>query len=138
MEIIKKPVDLDRYRVDGEKVKELVETFDPELFFLAMDEEEIAGAALCSPRFGGDPETGIVETLGVRRPWRRRGIALALLHQSFGEFYRRGHKHVGLGVDTQNLSGATRLYEKAGMHVAQEFTFYERELRPGEELARQE
>jgi mycothiol synthase len=114
------------------------ETFDPELFFLAMDEEEIAGAALCSPRFGGDPETGIVETLGVRRPWRRRGIALALLHQSFGEFYRRGHKHVGLGVDTQNLSGATRLYEKAGMHVAQEFTFYERELRPGEELARQE
>ena len=114
------------------------ETFDPELFFLAMDEEEIAGAAFCSPRYGGDPETGIVETLGVRRPWRRRGIALALLHHAFGEFYQRGHKHVGLGVDTQNLSGATRLYEKAGMHIAKEFTFYEKELRPGEELARQE
>ena len=114
------------------------ENFDPELFFLAMDGGEIAGAAFCNPRFGGDPETGIVETLGVRRPWRRRGIALALLHHAFGEFYRRGHKHVGLGVDTQNLSGATHLYEKAGMHVAQEFTFYEKELRPGEELARQE
>jgi mycothiol synthase len=113
------------------------ETFDPELFYLAMDGEEIAGAAYCSPRFGGDPEIGIVETLGVRRPWRRQGIALALLHHAFGEFYRRGHKHVGLGVDSQNLSGATRLYKKAGMHVAQEFTFYEKELRPGEELAKQ-
>jgi mycothiol synthase len=100
------------------------ETFDPELFFLAMDGAEIAGAAMCSPRFGGDPETGIVETLGVRRPWRRRGIALALLHHAFGELYRRGHKHIGLDVDTQNLSGATQLYEKAGIHVAEEFTFY--------------
>jgi len=114
------------------------ETFDPALFFLAMDEEEIAGAAFCSPQFGGDPETGIVETLGVRRPWWRKGIALALLHHAFGEFYQRGHKHVGLGVDTENLSGANRLYEKAGMHIATEFTIYEKELRPGEELGRQE
>jgi len=103
-----------------------------------MDEEEIAGAAFCSPRFGGDPETGIVETLGVRRPWRRKGIALALMHHAFGEFYQRGHKHVGLGVDTENLSGANRLYEKAGMHIATGFTIYEKELRPGEELGRQE
>jgi len=102
-----------------------------------MDGDEIAGVAYCSPRFGGDPEIGIVETLGVRRPWRSQGIALALLHHAFGEFYRRGHKRVGLHVDTHNLSGATRLYKKAGMHVVQEFTFYEKELRPGEELAKQ-
>ena len=121
-----------RYSIEND------ETFDPELFFLAMDGDEIAGAAFCSPRFGGDPDTGIVETLAVRRPWRRKGIGLALLHHAFGEFYKRGHKHVGLGVDTQNLSGATRLYEKAGMHIATEFTFYEKELREGEELARQE
>jgi len=44
------------------------EAFDPEVFFLALDGEEIAGAAFCNPRFGGDQETGIVETLGVRRP----------------------------------------------------------------------
>jgi hypothetical protein len=60
------------------------------------------------------------------------------VHHAFGEFYKRGHKHVGLGVVTQNLSGETHLYEKAGMYVAQEFTFSEKEIRSGEELARQE
>ncbi|MCJ7700395.1 MAG: GNAT family N-acetyltransferase [Anaerolineales bacterium] len=43
----------------------------------------------------------------------------------------------GLGVDTQNLSGATRLYTKAGMHVTHEFAIYEKELRAGEELSKQ-
>jgi mycothiol synthase len=114
------------------------ETFDPTLLYLALEEGEIAGVALCNPRLGDDLKTGWVDSLSVRKPWRRRGIALAFLHHSFGEFYRRGYRRVGLGVDTQNLSSATRLYEKAGMQVAREFTVYEKELRPGEELARQE
>jgi hypothetical protein len=44
---------------------------------------------------------------------------------------------VGLGVDADSLTGATRLYEKAGMHVVRELATYEKELRAGEELARQ-
>ena len=58
---------------------------------------------------------------------------MALLLHSFGEFYRRGIDKVGLGVDAQNLTGATRLYERAGMHVALQHDTYEKELRPGEE-----
>jgi ribosomal protein S18 acetylase RimI-like enzyme len=102
-----------------------------------VDGEEIAGLALCSPTLGPDRSTGVVETLGVRRPWRRKGLGLALLQHAFSEFHARGHKQVGLGVDSKNLSGATRLYKKAGMQVTQELAVYEKELRAGEELSKQ-
>jgi mycothiol synthase len=114
------------------------EDFDPKLWILAMDGDEIAGMSLCAPKLGADREMGVVETLGVRRPWRRQGLGLALLLHTFGEFQKRKYSRVGLGVDTQNLSGATRLYEKAGMVVAREFAVYEKELRAGEEMAKQE
>jgi mycothiol synthase len=111
--------------------------FDPTLWFLAMDGEQIAAMALCVPRTGENRDMGFVDTLGVRRPWRRQGLALAMLHHVFAEFRRRGRKQVGLGVDAQSLTGATRLYEKAGMHVARVITTYEKELRPGQELGTQ-
>ncbi|MBN1200249.1 MAG: GNAT family N-acetyltransferase [Anaerolineae bacterium] len=108
--------------------------FDASLWFIAMDGDEIAALSLCRPKLTEDPDMGWVAELCVRRPWRRQGIALALLHHSFGEFYRRGTRKVGLGVDSQNLTGATRLYEKAGMHVARQTVSFEKELRPGEDL----
>ena len=111
--------------------------FDSSLWILAMDGDEIAGFALCSSHLGPDNETGVVDVLGVRRPWRRQGMGLALLHYAFGEFLQRDYKRVGLGVDSENLSGATRLYEKAGMQVTREFALYEKELRSGEELSKQ-
>ena len=66
--------------------------------------------------------------LAVRRPWRQHGLGMALLRHSFGEFHRRGARKVGLGVDSENTTGATRLYERAGMHVAQQFDFFEKVL----------
>jgi ribosomal protein S18 acetylase RimI-like enzyme len=110
---------------------------DPSLWFLALDGDEIVGVSLCRPRIAEDPNVAYVNTLGVRRPWRRRGIALALLHHSFGELYRRGRRIVALDVDAQNLTGATRLYEKAGMHVQRQAVTFEKELRPGAELRTQ-
>jgi hypothetical protein len=47
-----------------------------------------------------------------------------------------GKARAGLGVDAQSLTGATRLYEKAGMHVAREFLAYEKELRPGRDISK--
>jgi mycothiol synthase len=112
-----------------------VEDFDPTLWFLAMDGNQIAGFSLCRPRAFDDPAVGWVGSLGVRRPWRKRGIGLALLRHSFNEFYRRGKRKAGLGVDAQNLTGALRLYESAGMHVHQASDQYEKELRPGTEIS---
>jgi ribosomal protein S18 acetylase RimI-like enzyme len=107
---------------------------DPELWFLAVDGDEIAGMAICFPHADEDPEMGWVEILCVRKPWRRRGLAQALLHHAFGAYFARGLQKVGLGVDSQNLTGATRLYKKVGMHVHRQQVTYEIELRPGKEL----
>jgi mycothiol synthase len=98
---------------------------DTSLWFLARDGDEIAGVVRCEPtRDGG----GWIGALGVLKPWRRRGVGLALLLHAFSEFRRRGEHHVGLGVDAQNPTGATRLYERAGMHVIKEDVIYEKAL----------
>jgi GNAT superfamily N-acetyltransferase len=107
------------------------EDFDPDLWFLAFDGDEIAGFALC----GYEGDEAWVGELGVRRPWRRKGVGLALLHHAFGEFYRRGNRRVALHVDTQNLTGATRLYARAGMHPVERHHLYQLELRPGIDLS---
>lgn len=109
------------------------EDFDPTLWFLACDGNEIAAGSLCM-----NESIGWVDDLAVRRPWRRAGLGMALLLHSFGEFYRRGIRKVGLHVDSQNLTGATRLYDRAGMHIARRHNWYEKELRPGVELSTQE
>ena len=105
------------------------ENFDPSLWFVAWEGDQIAGYTLNRYR----NESGWVGSLGVRRPWRKRGLGLALLYHSFADFYKRGTKVISLGVDAANLTGATRLYQKAGMHVAAEYVTYEKELRPGRE-----
>jgi ribosomal protein S18 acetylase RimI-like enzyme len=62
-------------------------------------------------------------------------LGLALLRHSFNEYYRRGKRKVGLGVDAENLTGALRLYERAGMHVHRQYNSYEKELRAGKEIS---
>lgn len=113
------------------------ENYDPSLWFLAMAGDEIAGMSLCAPKNSENPDAGYVEELGVRRPWRRKGLATALLHHTFGEFWQRGQQAVTLGVDASSLTGATKLYEKVGMRVQREWQNYEKELRPGDDLSTQ-
>ena len=71
---------------------------------------------------------GWVGALGVREPWRRRGLGLALLRHAFAELTVAGSDVIGLGVDAENPTGATRLYERAGMHVAWSAALYEKRL----------
>ncbi len=111
------------------------ENYDPQLWHIAWDGGEIAGISICRPRSFEDDDMGWVATLGVPRPWRKRGLGLALLLHSFGEFYKRGVRKVGLGVDASSLTGALRLYEKAGMSVFSQFNKYEKEIRPGKEIS---
>ncbi len=108
--------------------------FDPSLWYLAKDGDQIAGICFCVDKMTEDPEMAWVNQLAVRRPWRRQGLGMALLQTAFNEFYRRGKKRAGLGVDASSLTNATRLYEKAGMHITQKYDTYQYELRPGKEL----
>lgn len=112
--------------------------FDAALWLVAVEGDKIAGISLNHGESDEDPNMGWVGSLGVLREYRHKGLATALLHHSFGEFYRRGKTAVGLGVDAYNLTGALRLYERVGMHVHRKYNTYEKELRGGVELSTQE
>jgi mycothiol synthase len=103
-------------------------SFDPSLWFLAVAGEELAGFSLCRED-ANDAGAGYVGTLGVRRPWRRQGLGEALLLHSFAEFRRHGYVRGTLGVDASSPTGATRLYERAGMRVYRDTVFLERPVR---------
>ena len=99
--------------------------FDPSLWFLAFDGAELSGFSLCR-QDSVDESAGYVATLGVRRPWRRQGLGEALLLRSFQAFRERGYTRGTLGVDASSPTGATRLYERAGMRVYRNTLFLER------------
>ena len=99
--------------------------YDPTLWFLAFAGDELAGFSLCRAD-ATDASSGYVATLGVRRPWRRQGLGEALLLHSFDAFRSRGYTRATLGVDASSPTGATRLYERAGMRVYRTTVFLER------------
>ncbi|CAG0934661.1 hypothetical protein TFLX_03619 [Thermoflexales bacterium] len=98
-------------------------------WFLAVEGNAIAGLILSRWRRPGLEDEGHVRYLGVRPAWRRRGLGLALLLYGFGEFYRRGRYKVGLGVDGTSLTGAERLYLKAGMSIVLRLLVYQKVIR---------
>jgi ribosomal protein S18 acetylase RimI-like enzyme len=104
------------------------EGYDPTLWFVAREGEEVAAVCLCRARHENGVERGWCDTLAVRRPWRRRGLGSALLRHAFRELRSRGFVRAGLGVDGENTTGAVRLYERGGMHVARRWDTWERSL----------
>jgi mycothiol synthase len=103
-------------------------TYDPSLWFAAFAGDELAGFSLCRED-STDSSAGYVATLGVRRPWRRQGLGGALLLHSFDGFRERGYTRATLGVDASSPTGATRLYERAGMRVYRTTLFLQRPVR---------
>jgi ribosomal protein S18 acetylase RimI-like enzyme len=90
-----------------------------------MAGDELAGFSICRSD-PVDPQAGHVNLLGVRRAWRRQGLGEALLLRSFEAFRQRGLTRGTLGVDASSPTGATRLYERAGMRVYRDTVFLER------------
>jgi mycothiol synthase len=117
------PIDFEAWRE-----RQMGPTFDPTLWFLATAEEEPAGAALCRITDG----MGWIDTIAVRAKWRQRGLGLALVRNAMGELYRREMRRVGLTVDADSPTGATRLYERAGMRADQQYAGYSKALREGD------
>lgn len=95
--------------------------YDPSLWLVARDAERPVGALTASTASDG----GWVDSLAVLGPYRGRGIGAALLRRSFALLASRGLRRVMLNVDTQNPTGATALYERLGMQVAQGWDLWE-------------
>jgi mycothiol synthase len=106
------PLDLWEHELVG------VPHFRPELWFLATDGDEIAGFTLCAidpsyiERVGR--KEGIVMEVGTRRPWRKRGLASALINHGLAALKQAGMDSALLGVDADSPTGAFSLYERLG------------------------
>lgn len=98
--------------------------FDSSLWFVAWDGEQVAGAAMSEPENG----KGRVHHLGVRRPWRKRGLGMALMHHTMRAFYQRGVRTMILNVHAQSLTNANKLYERAGFKVVNDYHHYKKSL----------
>ena len=90
--------------------------------FVAWSGDAVAGAALCFD----EPDQGWVRHLGVLPEWRGRGLGAALLGVVFDRFAEQGKARVELGVDTENATNATRLYERAGMETVRHIELWEK------------
>jgi len=106
--------------------------YDPSLWRIAWDGDQVAGMVL---NFINEEENqvydrrrGYTEDIAVRRPWRRRGLAGALIARSLEALRERGMDEAALGVDAENRTGALRLYEQLGYTVIQQWTVYRRPL----------
>jgi mycothiol synthase len=105
--------------------------YDAGLWFVAWDRDELAGYIAAQEKSREDPARGYISLLGVRRPYRRRGLGKALLLHAFGALHARGLRGADLHVDADSLTGATGLYAKVGMSAHPRFATWEKELRPG-------
>jgi ribosomal protein S18 acetylase RimI-like enzyme len=102
------------------------ETFLPELSALAFDGDEIAGYVLSYE--DADPARLYIGHVGVRRPWRRRGLAGALLRRVLDSARAAGKDFASLGVDADSPTGAVGVYERVGFSVATRAVTYSRPL----------
>ena len=107
---------------------------DPTLWRVAWDGDEVAGQVRSyisqAENAEYDRKRGYTEFISVRRPWRRRGVARALLCQSLEALRDRGMEEAALGVMTENPNGAFGLYVSVGFRVVKQYTSYEKPVGP--------
>lgn len=106
--------------------------FDPALWRVAWDGDQVAGQVRSFINHAENAEykrlRGYTEFISVRRPWRKRGLARALIVQSLQALRERGMTHAALGVDAENTSGALRVYESCGFQVVRRNSVYRKPL----------
>jgi ribosomal protein S18 acetylase RimI-like enzyme len=107
-------------------------TYNPGLWQVAWAGDEVAGMVL---NFINEEENeeygrlrGYTETICVRRPWRRQGVAKGLIASSLRVLKAQGMAEAALGVDADNPNGALQLYKSMGFHVVKKFTTYRKPM----------
>ena len=108
--------------------------FTPDLWQIAWDvaTDQVAGQVRGFINHAENEQyqrkRGWCEFISVRRPWRRRGLARALIIRTLRIFRAAGMTESALGVDTENISGALRVYEDCGFRPIKRTTNYRKPL----------
>ncbi len=106
--------------------------WQPELWQVAWDGDEVVSSVMnyidydFNRKFGRN--RGWTENISTRRAWRRRGIAKALIVLSMHMHKAKGMTEVALGVDTNNPSGALKLYQSLGYEKERTMMTYRKEM----------
>lgn len=105
---------------------------DPRYWRVGWDGDQVAGSVLTTVPVEENERYGrvraYVSMVSVRRPWRRRGLARALLASSLVAAREEGFTSAALGVDTDSPTGATDLYRSLGFVPAKTFTAWRKPL----------
>ncbi len=106
------------------------EEFRPGLSLLLKKDGHPVGYTICHVEKTG---TGVfseepwITQMGVRRAWRRRGIASGLLVECLRQMSKAGYTNGMLSVNRNNPQ-ASRLYERLGFKATKTFTMYAKEV----------
>jgi ribosomal protein S18 acetylase RimI-like enzyme len=106
--------------------------FQPELWKVGWEGDQVAGMVrnFVNEEFNArhNRKRAYTEYISVRRPWRRRGLARALIAESLRMLKEMGFEESALSVDAENPSGALELYKNMGFEVVRRQTSYRKEL----------
>ncbi|MDQ3927730.1 MAG: GNAT family N-acetyltransferase [Chloroflexota bacterium] len=106
--------------------------FTPELWMVAREGDEVVGMVRNFIDYDWNARTGVkrgwTENISVRRPWRKKGVAKALIARSLQLLKLFDLQEAALGVDTQNPSGALQLYQSMSYEVVKSGTSYRKPL----------
>lgn len=109
--------------------------FQPDLWQIAWNKEtnEVAGQVRTFINMAENDKynrkRGYTEFISVRRPWRKQGLARALIVRSLRLQKERGMAESALGADSENISGATRVYEDCGFRVTKRSAIYRKPMK---------
>lgn len=99
--------------------------FRPALTFGVMDGDQVAGYCMAYHSPEDALVTGRLEgwlgQIGVRRPWRGRGVASSVMCHVMREMAAAGLEYACLDVDSENPSGAVGLYTRLGFEKVERF-----------------
>ncbi|MAT44393.1 MAG: hypothetical protein CL609_18830 [Anaerolineaceae bacterium] len=108
--------------------------YNPDFWYVVEHQGTKVGMVINSPACSYGENYGWLHLVGVRREWRKQGLGKALILHSFNELKKAGCSFAGLSVDSQSLTGATRLYEDVGMETKEVYVRFEKMIRDGEDL----
>ncbi len=103
--------------------------YEPKLWAQVFHGDQRVGVAIGQNLAG----YGWIKWVGVMKEYRGNGIGLAMLRNQFERYWGMGIRSIGLGVDTDNTTGAKALYERAGMNQSRSHDAWEITLEPASE-----
>jgi ribosomal protein S18 acetylase RimI-like enzyme len=108
---------------------------DTSLWQVAWAGDEVAGSVMTMIWRNENAALGVrrawLEHVSVRRPWRRQGLASALIVETLRMLQAAGFEEAMLGVHGENPTGALGVYEKVGFIVHRRWAMWRKPLLPG-------